>query len=346
MVVLLTAHIMGCSSDNTAGDELLPSSRGDLAELVIIYDKKRSTPDFKEKIREAFGQKLNGVVPEEYKFKLLFSDETFFKGYFKLHHNVFVLLNNENLETLVKTYGENNKVKIRELIHKEGVLGYNKDNVWAKNQNVFYVLAASEEEMLEKMKNRSEELMEIASAHERNSGVSMVFNESMEKDTFYQSHLLKKGYSVRKPISYRLALETENFCWLRKESSKFDYGILMYHVPYTSQNQFNIDSIIALRTSFTRKFIPGEPENSYMSVSKAIKPHYAEVNFNDHYAINVRAWWDVVGDFMGGPFVSYVVYDKKNQRLVVVEGFVYGPNKSKAKPLREVELIVNSLRIQ
>ena len=51
-------------------------------------------------------------------------------------------------------------------------------------------------------------------------------------------------------------------------------------------------------------------------------------------------------DFMAGPFVSYAVYDEERQQLVVVEGFVYGPTRKKAVPMREVEMIINSLKIK
>ena len=61
--------------------------------------------------------------------------------------------------------------------------------------------------------------------------------------------------------------------------------------------------------------------------------------------MQTKGWWKVKGDWMGGPFVSYAVYDKTKQRIIVADGFVYGPNKVKAKALREVEMILNSLYI-
>ena len=344
--ILCITAFSACKEQTKNEKEILPSSTGELSEIVVIYDKARSTDKFKDEVQEIFGQEVGGLYPPEQKFRVLFTDETFFKGYFKLHHNVFVLLNEENLGKLIKTYGENNSAKIQEIINKDGALGFNKSEVWASNQNVFYITAKDQASMMQKMKDRATELVEIATEHERNSGLHMVFNLNIAKDSFYQQQLKTKNYAIRKPDSYRTAVDLANFCWLRKESSKYDYGILMYDVKYTSQSQFSLDSIVALRNRITKKHIPGELDGSYMKVSSAIPLVHQEVNLNDLYAVQVRGLWEVEGDFMGGPFISYVVYDEKRQRLVVVEGFVYGPNKSKVKPLREIELILNSLSIK
>ncbi|MFY0643357.1 MAG: DUF4837 family protein [Bacteroidia bacterium] len=326
--------------------ELKPSATGELAEIVIIYDKSRSTEAFKEEIQEIFGQKLEGLPnPSENKFKLLFTDQTFLKGYFKLHHNVFVLLNQKNLDKMIHTYGESNRSKIEELLPKTEVLGFNKENVWSKYQNVFYVTAETQEEMLDKMNSRKSDLIELANNHELQTAQHMVLNLSVSKDSFYQEQLRLKNYSVRKPDSYRVAKETNNFCWLRKESSKYNYDLIIYDLPYTSQDQFSMQGIVADRDKITEEHIPGEVEGSYMKVDMTMEPYTEEMNFNEQYAVHTRGWWKVEGDWMGGPFVSYSIYDKKRQRVVVADGFIYGPNKEKARALREVEIILHSLKI-
>ena len=324
----------------------MPTATGELAEIVVIYDKARSSESFKEEIEAIFGEKLAGLPnPSENKFKVLFTDETFLKGYFKLHHNVFVLLNNKNLDKMIKTYGESNRATIEELLPKTEVLGFNKENVWSKQQNVFYITAESHEGMLKKMRSRRSDLIELASKHEAETAKPMVFNLSISKDSFFQEQLRTRKYAIRKPDSYRLAKETPNFCWLRKESSKYNYDIILYDLPYTSEEQFKMNGIIVDRDKITKEHIPGEVEGSFMKVDMLLEPVIEEFNFNELYAVQTRGWWKVQGDWMGGPFVSYSVYDKKRQRVVVADGFIYGPNKNKARALRELEIILNSLTI-
>lgn len=342
----ITLLFTACSLEEEDAKDSLPSATGELSQVVVIYDQYHNNQEFEDQVAEVFGKAIDGLPPPpEAKFSTIVTDETHFKGYFKYHHNVFILLTEDNLEGMEKTYGAKNKDKIKEIINKPDALGFTRTDLWSNNQSVFYITAKDHKSLLAKMQERSEELIEIASEHERRTGARMTFNQTVKADTFYQKTLKERGYALRLPGSYRVAINNYDFVWLRKEASKYDYGIFLYEVPYVSQEQFKVDSIISLRTRYTKKYVPGEVEGSYMAVSDSLRPVVKEVNFNDRYAVNARGWWNVKGDWMGGPFVSYLVYDEKNARIVVAEGFVYGPNKPKARPLREIEIILNSLHI-
>ena len=48
---------------------------------------------------------------------------------------------------------------------------------------------------------------------------------------------------------------------------------------------------------------------------------------------------------MGGPFVSHIRLDEKNQRVVVAEGFVYAPETNKRNYIRRMEAALFTLRL-
>ena len=48
---------------------------------------------------------------------------------------------------------------------------------------------------------------------------------------------------------------------------------------------------------------------------------------------------------MAGPFLNYAILDKKNNRLLVVEGFTYAPSVNKREFIFELEAIAKSLKI-
>ena len=48
---------------------------------------------------------------------------------------------------------------------------------------------------------------------------------------------------------------------------------------------------------------------------------------------------------MGGPFVSHIRLDEENQRVVVVEGFVYAPETNKRNYIRRLEAALFTLRL-
>ena len=48
---------------------------------------------------------------------------------------------------------------------------------------------------------------------------------------------------------------------------------------------------------------------------------------------------------MAGPFINYTIIDKKNNRLVIFEGFTYAPSVNKRDFLFELEAIAKSMKI-
>ena len=46
---------------------------------------------------------------------------------------------------------------------------------------------------------------------------------------------------------------------------------------------------------------------------------------------------------MAGPFLNYIVEDKPNNRLLVMEGFVFAPSVNKRDYMFELESILNGV---
>jgi len=45
---------------------------------------------------------------------------------------------------------------------------------------------------------------------------------------------------------------------------------------------------------------------------------------------------------MAGPFLTYAIRDDKNDRYVILEGFVFKPSSSKRNQMFEIEAILRS----
>ena len=69
------------------------------------------------------------------------------------------------------------------------------------------------------------------------------------------------------------------------------------------------------------------------------------INVRGDYAMEVKGLWDVKNDMMGGPFVSHARVDQANGRVVVVEGFVYSPDKQKRNFMRKMEAALYTLKL-
>ena len=62
-------------------------------------------------------------------------------------------------------------------------------------------------------------------------------------------------------------------------------------------------------------------------------------------SFETRGTWEVQGDFMGGPFINYLVKDSINNRTLYIEGFVFSPSQRKRDNIIELESIIKTLKI-
>ena len=94
---------------------------------------------------------------------------------------------------------------------------------------------------------------------------------------------------------------------------------------YTSFNNPGIEA--AIRELFGMEISDG----SYMITSDAFKPGYQLFRLEGRLWCELRGFWDVEGDFMGGPFVSYTTVDTETNRIFTLDGYVYAPDLNKPR---------------
>jgi hypothetical protein len=92
--------------------------------------------------------------------------------------------------------------------------------------------------------------------------------------------------------------------------------------------------------------VPGQFENTYMITEHLYEPIMKKVTIDGKNAIETRGLWIVKNDFMGGPFLSYTFPDKKNNRLIIIEGFSYSPSVKKRDFVFELEAILKTIEIE
>ena len=66
---------------------------------------------------------------------------------------------------------------------------------------------------------------------------------------------------------------------------------------------------------------------------------------HNRFAMEMRGLWYMENDCMGGPFISHSRADTETNRVVVVEGFVYAPEKMKRGLIRRLEGSLYTLQL-
>ena len=226
-----------------------------------------------------------------------------------------------------------------------------KNDYYARPQTIVYVIAKDSEGLEAQLNKHKKEIVKIF----RESDIKHVqgrFEKTKQDDSKYKT-LTKLGVSLTIPNSFREVDDTGDFLWLRHYlQSGIARGdgtnnILVYAVPLTEEFDLDVtNNVITNRNVFGKKYIPGSKEGMYMITEAAFNPLTKETTVDNKQAFETRGKWEVKDNFMAGPFVNYNIIDKKNNRIVVVEGFTYAPSVNKRDFLFELEAIAKSIVIK
>jgi hypothetical protein len=156
------------------------------------------------------------------------------------------------------------------------------------------------------------------------------------KDIGIKSMLLHKGFDP--------TLNKENLKIFATKTVKTIQYIVISSRPM-SEGLVSVDEIIAHRDSIGKNYFEGTYEGSYMTTEMLIPPSIANTEISGMYALETRGLWRMEGDFMGGPFLSYSIYDEKNDRILTVEALLYGPQAKKRNIVLEMEAMLKSIKL-
>jgi hypothetical protein len=268
-------------------------------------------------IQEFFGQELPGLPQPEPMYDMAHIPTDNFSKMFQTHHNIFIVdINPEFAEPLLET----------------------RKDLWASPQRVIKMTVPDEASFYAEFDLNKEAFIEFFNANERRRATDAYRAIEDRKITDFVKE--NSDIEILIPESFYIAVGQKDFVWLRREAQRFSQGILIYSFPYTDTLAFNYDRIIQTRDSITRINVPGPSEGSYMKTSMIEPPVVKRIDFNGSFAVEMRGMWELEGDFMGGPFVSYTLVDEIQNRVVTIEGFVYNPGNDKKNLLRQVEALI------
>lgn len=135
------------------------------------------------------------------------------------------------------------------------------------------------------------------------------------------------GLDISIPVGYKVRLDTTDFLWISYELPLASVGFLIYTYPADTAAARNAaaGNIIAARNAAAMQ-VPGPSDGSYMSTSEVVMPDQKALTVNGRRWNQVRGFWDVKGDFMGGPFINYTTYDGARKCMLAIDGYVYSPS--------------------
>lgn len=308
----------------TKSEIILPRSVGTFNKVLVVANNSSWDGVVGNEIRESFGKLMVGLPQPE---RTLSVGQVTPRGF------NYMMQSNRN-------------ILITEIGDKE-VVNYIYDR-YASPQTVVYVSAKDEEGIAEMIKKHRQKIIKTF----KDSDIKLLQNVFARKkvdDSKYKT-LQNLNISLTIPEEFRTVDDTGDFLWLRQHlKSGIARGtgtnnILVYSLPLTN-NEMIADSIISMRNAIGEKYIPGAKEGMYMITEAAYTPFTVATEILGNKAYETRGKWEVKNDFMAGPFLNYAIVDKKNNRLLVIEGFTYAPSVEKREFIFELEAIAKTVQI-
>lgn len=153
------------------------------------------------------------------------------------------------------------------------------------------------------------------------------------------------GIDMVLPNDFVVNENEKNFIWMtRKETRKTEegftawvqQGILVWQVDYSSEMQFNADSLLAQRDSVLRRKVPYQDKEGYMATEymEGFAPINKVHEKEGIYQVDLMGMWKVDGDpaiHMGGPFYQTSFYNEKTGKLITVCAYTHAAGLSKRK---------------
>ena len=240
---MLSVFVMGCDSTTTA---YKPVSSGNIHTVSVVIENKLWNESPGKELQKVFSSEFLGLPQQEPLFTLNQIPPSIFSDFTRESRNIIVVSKSK---------------KDTAFIHS---------NKFASPQKIVYIKANTNKSLLKQINNISKKAI---SAFKR--------NEIKEKQKRIKNSILKTseldsiGISLTMSSGYKLfKKESNNKFWFQRETQKGSVNLLIYTL-HLYKGSPNLKSIIALRDSIGKAFVPGRNKDSYLITEKAYEPYFS-----------------------------------------------------------------------
>ena len=295
-----------------------PQSSGRINSISVIIDKSSWDGKIGDAIRDKYASEFIGLPQVEEAFTLNYIPYEAFTGFGRTARNIIYI---------------NKKKQDKPRMIRDR---------YARPQLFLEVSGLDNESIIQGISSS----FEFSSAQFQNGEITENKNRilnSLLKDTGLDS----LNISLKIPSAYSVFKNEPQTVWLQKPLKNGTSNLIIKDLKSSLSDfeKINLNDVVSLRDSIGKEFIPGRVENSYMITEKEYLPYISYQTVNGFDAIETRGTWEVKGDYMGGPFINYIIKDTLNNSLLYVEGFVFSPSQRKRDKMIELEAVIKSMVI-
>jgi|GEM_PF-5763515 len=297
---ILGIFILSCNSSSKKNSKKsLLHVVSPINQIVMIAPQKTWDIGFKKFVLDTFMQSVKGMFYSEPEFSLLHFPTLKAAQSYKRYPNFIQLSKGASA------------IKFEQDVFASGQTVV---HVWGENlRSIQKTLIDNRKNIFSQFHRNDKKQWRIEHAGKYHSGIS---------------ELKKMGISFKIPTKFLKVNQEKDFVHYeynasnRTRNRSADFTVVTK--PY-ALDTISLENVIALRDLIGRKYIKGSEEESYMQTAPLLKEYlHTEIIKNTARQIvyKTTGLWSMKHLVAGGPFVNYVVIDKKNQRLFMFDGLV------------------------
>jgi len=312
-VLLLLGSILSCK-DAFRGS----TSTGRPYEILVVSDDTLSTGNNPiDTLTNILRSHVPGLPQYESAFKVIYTTNSQYTSVLKSVHNIIMLKISDKyaqprLSFMSDVYASPQRILTVEAPDVASCTSY----LWKNKQNIIDFFTEFE------MNCR----MDVLRQH-HNITVSRKVTSLFGGDVFV-------------PVDMRFIKTNRNFLWASNNSASANQNFVIYTYSVAGKNI----NYIAKRDSVVNVNISGGKKGSYM-VTDINSVALSKRNIKGNDVTVLRGLWKMKGDFMGGPFVSYVYVDKSSSTAYALEVFVFSPSEKKCDLIRGLEASLRTFTV-
>ena len=215
-------------------------------------------------------------------------------------------------------------------------------DVHATPQLIITIQGPDQVSVSQHITERTRDITSLINSEEINSAANDYYYEHNVKFAKQVKEMF--GCALYIPVDLKKMKIGKDFIWASDDGLSSIQNICIYALPYVSEKMFTRGPYISLRDKVMAENIPGEHKGSHMSTNRDYV-WTKNITVKGDFAMEARGLWEMTKEAMGGPFISHSRIDTINNRVIVVEGFVFAPDKMKRTMLRRLEAALYTLEL-
>ena len=339
----LSACDKGTKSTINSISSVLPSSTGGADEIMFILPDNLYNLSTKKAINQEFNQEYRILPQPEMKFNISKVEYAIVNNLMYRFRNIVFLANTSEQSQIVALAKEVLSADQFEKLQTGKQKTFILKNVWSKPQNVVFIFGNDENDLQVNLTSSAPQIMDHIAKTDLEEYKKIAYINGVNGKLNEQ---WKEYYNIQLdiPSDYKLAENDGSFVSLRKDIPKgmifIYFDIISYSGPVPDVNYG-----IALRNE-RGHYVSSGNENTYMTTDSTLGFLSTKTIGDQVIKYETSGLWRMVNDYMGGPFINQYIIDEANNRVILLDGFIYAPGENKKKRyMRQLEGIFSTLEI-